>query len=198
MTVTGTAAIVLAAGQSTRFGPQNKLLQNIDGKPIIRLTVESVCDAGLAQVVVVTGDDTDAVKMALSGLPVEYVENATPWAGMGTSLAAGANAVEADTPAVFIVLGDMPKLSPKTFTALSKAIDNDNGHDIAVPVYDGRRGHPVLFGRRYLTALRALNADQGARAILKANPERIRATPVDDPGTVLDIDTPEDLDTLSA
>ncbi len=191
------AAIVLAAGQSKRFGPDNKLLQEIDGTAIVRRTVESVLEAGIPRPIVVTGDDAADTEAALAGLDVAFVNNATPWAGMGTSLAAGANAVTAEVDGVFIVLGDMPQLSPRTFKALQDAIENDNGHDIAVPVHDGTRGHPVLFGRRYLPELRALNADQGARSILNANPERVRAVHVEDPGTLIDIDTPDDLAGLS-
>lgn len=187
------AAIVLAAGQSKRFGPGNKLLHLLDGTALVRHTVATVVEAGIQNVIVVTGDDAESVKTALTDLPITFVHNATPWAGMGTSLAAGANAVDADMQAVFIVLGDMPMLQTSTIKKLLKAADNDDGHDIAVPVHDGRRGHPVLFGKRYLTKLRALNTDQGARAILHANPERIRAVSVDDPGTVTDIDTQDDL-----
>jgi molybdenum cofactor cytidylyltransferase len=73
------------------------------------------------------------------------------------------------------------------------ALDPKGGHDIVVPVFDGKRGHPVLFAARYFTRLCALSGDTGARGILNAHPERVSAVPVDDPGTLLDVDTPEDL-----
>lgn len=191
---TGKAAvIVLAAGRSERFGTDNKLLHPIDGTPMIRRTVERVLDAGLGDVVVVTGHNADDIERALRGLQVRCVRNATPWAGMGISLATGANALKSETEAVFVVLGDMPELKPGTLTTMLGALDPEGGHDIVVPVHEGKRGHPVLFAARYFTQLCALSGDTGARAILNAHPERVHAQPVDDPGTLLDIDAPEDL-----
>lgn len=187
------SVIILAAGRSHRFGAVNKMLHPIDSQPMIRRTVNQVLMAELGDVVVVTGHDADDVERALQGLKIRCARNATPWAGMGTSLATGANAIRADAQAMFVVLGDMPKLQPKTLLTLLDALDPQGGHDIVVPVYDGKRGHPVLFAARYFTRLRALSGDKGARDILNAHPERVCAVPVDDPGTLLDIDTPEDL-----
>lgn len=186
-------AIVLAAGRSQRFGEKNKLLHPFDGEPLIRRTVENVLSAGLGQVIVVTGHDADDVERTLQGLPVRCVRNATPWAGMGTSLAVGANSVGDDAKAVLIVLGDMPTLQGSTLRALLDVFRPDKGRDIAVPVHDGRRGHPVVFGARYLPKLRALTGDEGARNILKDAPERVKAVTVEDPGVLLDVDTPGDL-----
>ncbi len=190
---TKAAAIILAAGRSERFGTDNKLLHPIDGTPMIRVTAERVLAANLGDVVVVTGHDADQVERALNGLSIRCVRNATPWSGMGTSLATGANAVNAEMTSLFVMLGDMPKLKPETLTQMLGALDYKGGHDIVVPVHNGRRGHPVLFAARYFTRLCALSGDTGARAILNAHPERVIAVPVDDPGTLLDIDTPEDL-----
>jgi molybdenum cofactor cytidylyltransferase len=191
---TGTvSAIILAAGRSQRFGADNKMLHPIDDEPMIRRTVRQVLAAGLGEVIVVTGHEADAVERTLQGLGVRCARNATPWAGMGTSLATGANAVNPEARAMFVVLGDMPRLQPETLLALLGALDPKGGHDIVVPVFDGKHGHPVLFAARYFTRLCALSGDTGARGILNAHPERVSAVPVDDPGTLLDVDTPEDL-----
>lgn len=190
------AAIVLAAGRSQRFGTENKLLHPIDGVPMVRHTVQHVLDAGLGQVVVVTGHDADEVERALQGLCVKCVRNATPWAGMGTSLAVGANAVGDDTEAVMIMLGDMPTLKTETLVAILDVFDPTSGHDIVIPFYDGRRGHPVTFGARHLPRLRAQTGDQGAKDLLRDAPERVQAIEVDDPGILMDVDTPGDLPTL--
>lgn len=188
-----TAAIILAAGRSQRFGDGNKMLHPIDGEAMIRHTASQVLAAGLGDVVVVTGHDADDVERALQGLNVRCARNATPWDGMGTSLAAGANAIKTDAQAMFVILGDMPRLQPATILKLLGKLDPGGGHDIVVPVYEGRRGHPVLFAARYFSRLCALSGDTGARDILNAHPERVAAVPVDDPGTLIDVDTPEDL-----
>lgn len=187
------AAIILAAGRSQRFGNGNKMLHPIDGEPMIRHTANQVLAAGLGDIVVVTGHDADEVERALQGLEVRCTRNATPWAGMGTSLAAGANALKTATQAMFVILGDMPKLQPATILMLLGKLDPDGGHDIVVPVFEGKRGHPVLFAARYFSRLCALSGDTGARDILNAHPERVAAIPVDDPGTLIDVDTPQDL-----
>lgn len=187
-----TAAIILGAGRSERFGAENKLLHKIDDIPIIRLTVAAVLDANIAEVIVVTGHDADQVEASLAGLAVTCVRNATPWAGMGTSLAVGANAIQSGYSGVFVMLGDMPKLKSTTLTQMLQDFDPKTGRDIAVPIANGRRGHPVLFGPRHFPQLCALSGDDGARQILKNHPERVLAVNVDDPGTLFDVDTPED------
>ena len=187
-----TAAVILAAGRSQRFGDDNKMLHPIQGVAMIRRTVDAVLAANFGDVVVVTGHEADAVERSMQGLPVRCVRNATPWAGMGTSLATGANAIFSEALAVFIVLGDMPHLKTETLLSLMDAFDLKSGHDIVVPVHDGRRGHPVLFAKRYFTRLCALSGDNGARDILNNHPERVSAVPVNDLGTLLDIDTPGD------
>jgi molybdenum cofactor cytidylyltransferase len=187
------AAIVLAAGRSQRFGKENKLLHLIDGEPMVRVSVGNLLRVGLGHVVVVTGHDADAVERALNGLDVKCERNATPWAGMGNSLAAGANAVPDDVEAVAIVLADMPALKPETIGGQIDQFKPESGNDIAVPVFEGRRGHPVVFGHRYLGALRALSGDQGARSVLSENPERVQTIEVEDAGVLKDVDTPGDL-----
>lgn len=193
ITLAETAAVILAAGRSQRFGEENKMLHLINGEPMIKRTVDTVLNAGLGDVIVVTGQDADAVERTLQGLPIRCVRNATPWAGMGTSLATGANTVSAEVQAMFVVLGDMPHLKTNTILNLLAAMDPQRGHDIVVPVHDGRRGHPVLFAKRYFTRLCALSGDTGAREILNKHPERVDAVNVDDPGTLIDIDTPDDV-----
>lgn len=186
------AAIILAAGQSKRFGDQNKMLFEVDGIAIIRRTVDTVVSAELGDVVLVSGDDTAGLLSACEGTNIRHIENPTPWAGMGTSLATGANAISEDIEAFFVILGDMPYLKSETIIQMAAAFDPTGGNDIAVPVHNGRRGHPVLFAKKYLTQLRALTGDHGARAILIKHPERIQAIVVDDAGTLIDIDKPED------
>jgi len=192
------AVMILAAGQSTRFGPENKLLHLIDDTSVILHTVKVALSASAKEVIVVTGHDAQAIEVELDGTAVRTVRNATPHAGMGTSLAAGANAVRSLPDAVMIMLGDMPMVKPETLRQVASKFDPDSGPDIIVPVHDGRRGHPVLFGATYLPMLCALTGDTGARAILRDHPERVRAVNVDDPGTLYDIDTQNDLTAPSA
>ena len=187
------SVVVLAAGNSTRFGNADKLVQAVDGIAMIRRTVDTATGAGAGEVIVVTGGGGDAVHKAISGTSARTIQNHTPEAGMGTSLACGANAIRKGAGAILVMLGDMPFIRPATLSALFAAYDPDSGKDIMAPVHDGRRGHPVLFGKRHFPALWALTGDDGARHVLGANPERVKTVPVDDPGMHKDIDTPGDL-----
>ncbi len=187
------AVVVLAAGASTRFGENDKLTHPVDGKAMVRHAVEAARAAGAGEIVVVTGPSDAAVRVALDGLDVRLVRNGSAADGMGTSIACGANAVGDSAGAILVMLGDMPYVRAATLGALFAAFDPKGGKDIVAPVHDGRRGHPVLFGKRHFTALWALSGDNGARSVLTARPERVKTVPVDDPGVHRDIDTPGDL-----
>lgn len=191
------AIIILAAGLSTRFGNDNKLLEPIDDVPIIVHTVKTALLTGAGEVIVVTGHDGNSVEDLLADFPAKMVRNVTPKAGMGTSLAAGANAIRSMPDNIMIMLGDMPFVKAETLMQIASHSAPDTGHDIVVPIHDGRRGHPVMFGARYLPQLCALTGDIGARDILRDHPERVRAINVSDPGIRYDIDTVNDLNGVS-
>lgn len=193
-----TAIIMLAAGQSRRFGDENKLLCPIDNLPMITKSVNTAIDSGAGEIIVVTGHNSSAIEAAIDNPKIRIAHNATPDAGMGTSLAAGANAIRSLPNAVMVMLGDMPLLQTGTLQKLVSNFDPNKGHDIVVPIHEGRRGHPVLFGAKYMPQLCALSGDTGARSILFNHPERVRAVKTNDPGTLYDIDTEEDLNTAPA
>jgi len=183
------AAVVLAAGLSTRMGRQ-KLLLPLGDKPVVRWSVEAVLPH-VQDVVVVTGRETAAVRDALAGLTVRFAENPAPESGQSSSIAVGIGALSPTTRAALIVLGDQPRTPPNVVPALLAARDR-TGKVVIVPVYRGVRGTPVLFGAEVFAELRALTGDAGARAIVAARPERVEAIEVNSPMPV-DVDTPEDL-----
>jgi len=183
------AAVVLAAGLSTRMGRQ-KLLLPLGDKPVVRWSVEAVLPH-VQDVVVVTGRETAAVRDALAGLSVRFAENPAPESGQSSSIAVGVGALSPETRTALIVLGDQPRTPRSVVPALLAARDR-TGKSVIVPVYRGVRGTPVLFGAEVFAELRALSGDAGARAVVTARPERVEAIEVDSPMPV-DVDTPEDL-----
>jgi len=185
------AALVLAAGASRRMGARNKLVEPVEGVALVRRVVERVADAGYDPIVVVTGHEASAVRAALVGTPVRFAHNPEHAEGMGSSLAAGARALGDDQP-VLVALGDMPDVPVAVLEQLLAALD-EPGTSVVAPTFEGRRGHPVLFAAEHLDGLRACTGDRGARALLAAAGEVLRSLPVDDPGVVLDLDTPEAL-----
>ena len=182
--------VVLAAGTSSRFGRENKLLATIDGEPLVRRAVDSVLSADLTAVVVV-GYEAAAVRTALSDLPVRVVENERYEAGQATSVREGVDAVGDGADAALFALGDMPDVRPETVETLLAAFAADAG-DPLVAACDGVRGNPVLFGRQFFDRLAAVEGDIGGRTVLR-DAEGTTLVETGDPGVRRDVDRPEDL-----
>ncbi|HEY7457658.1 MAG TPA: molybdopterin-binding/glycosyltransferase family 2 protein [Xanthobacteraceae bacterium] len=187
------AALVLAAGRSTRMGGPNKMLAEFGGKPIIRRTVEAVLASRARPVIVVTGHEGDRVAAALKGLDVKFVRNQNYAEGLSTSLKAGIGALPPDVDAAAIALGDMPAVTGALINKLTQAINPARGALIAVPTRDGRRGNPVVWSRRFFDDLEQLEGDSGARHLIAQHNEAVAEVPVEDDGAFFDIDTPEAL-----
>jgi molybdenum cofactor cytidylyltransferase len=192
------AGLVLAAGRSRRMGRRNKLVADVEGIPMVARVVDVALAAGLAPVVVVTGHGAEEVEGALEGHAVERVHNARADRGMSTSLAVGVSALEdRELHGVLVLLGDMPRVAPSTLRTLMDHLDPERGRSVCVPVHRRRRGNPVLWSTRYLPELARLEGDVGARALLSRFAEEVFEVEVDDPGVLLDVDTPEALRDLS-
>ena len=182
------AAIVLAAGFARRMGRQ-KLLLELRGKPVVRWSVEAILPY-VGDTIVVTGQDDEAVRTALSGLNVRFAVNARPQDGQGTSIAVGAAALKPWTAAALVALGDQPRL-PDGLIARLLAERERSGKAIVAPVFRGTQGTPVVFGAEVFPELRALGGDAGARSVVQARPERVVRVEIDAPMPP-DVDTPED------
>jgi molybdenum cofactor cytidylyltransferase len=188
------AAVILAAGGSTRMG-QPKLLLDWRGEPLIRWPVKTALKAGLSPVIVVTGAAAEAVERSLTGLEIELVHNPDWEKGQSTSVRSGIEALPDTVEAVIFLLGDQPQL-PVSF--LEKMIaayrSNAQSFPIFISAFQGRRGNPVLFDKSVFQELRALEGDAGGRLIFSKHP--LYLIPVEDPGMLLDIDSPEDYENL--
>jgi molybdenum cofactor cytidylyltransferase len=184
------AAVVLAAGASTRFGA-HKLLAPIGGVPIVRRTVDAVLAATVDEVVVVLGRDADAVARVLSVPHVRCLTNRDYTQGMSASIRVGVDACSPATRAVIIVLADQPTVRPAVIDALIARWHADRALIVA-PRYDGVRGNPVLFDAALMDELRALRGDTGARDLIASDPARVHHVEFAEPAPP-DIDTPDDL-----
>ncbi len=191
------AAIVLAAGKSSRMGSANKLLAEVEGKPMAAWPVAAAREAGCAEIVVVTGRDKEQVETALEGPDLRFVHNPAFAEGLASSLKAGIAALDEHSDAVMILLGDMPRLRATHLRRLVSAFAPDSGASICIPSYDGRWGNPVLFDRRYFAEIQTLSGDAGARALVQEHVSCVVEVPMKDDAVLLDIDTPEALQALS-
>jgi len=186
------AAIVLAAGRSTRMGGPNKLLAEIGGRPLVRIAAEEALASRAKPLIVVTGHERERVEAALDGLPVKFVHNPDFAQGLGTSLRAGIQAVPAEADGVIVCLGDMPQVDAGLIDRLIAAFDPEKGALAVVPTIEGRRGNPVLWSRRFFPDLMAIEGDVGARHLIGRYGEAVAEVPVGK-GALVDVDTPEAL-----
>ncbi|HEX9808478.1 MAG TPA: nucleotidyltransferase family protein [Alphaproteobacteria bacterium] len=187
------AAVVLAAGRSTRAGARNKLLASIGGEPMITRVVRRVIEGGAAPVVVVTGHEAEKVRAALAGITVTFAHNPDYAEGIATSIRAGIAALPGDVDGALVCLGDMPALESGDVAGLIAAFDPAAGAAICVPRAGGRQGNPVLFARTFFPELRALAGDRGAKALIAAHAEAVREVAVSGDGPLVDLDTEEDI-----
>ena len=184
------AAIVLAAGKSTRMAGKNKLLLDLHGTPMVARTVAAIASSPAKPIVVVTGHDAEAIKSALKNLPVSFVHNPRFAEGMSTSLKAGLAALPADADGVIVCLADMPAVGAAAIAKLVAAFNPTEGRAIVVPAYQSKRGNPVLFARAFIDEMMHAEGDIGARALLSAHADAVYEVEMDDAGVLADADTP--------
>lgn len=187
------AAIVLAAGRSTRMG-SNKLAETLHGKSLLQHVVDAALASRAAPVLVVTGHEPDKVAAALAGRDVTLVANPHFAQGLSTSLKAGLVALPQSVAGAVVLLGDMPEIGAPVIDALIDAFTADPTLNAVVPTHLGQRGNPVLLGRHLFDAAMRLEGDAGARRLLDG--EGVLALPVADAAVLRDIDTPEALAAL--
>jgi molybdenum cofactor cytidylyltransferase len=192
------AAIVLAAGRSTRMGPANKLLADVAGKPMALHVVETALASRARPVLVVTGHQADEVRAALAGLDVAFVANPDYAGGLSTSLKAGIGAVPGTADGALVLLGDMPRIGSDHIDRLIAAFAEAQGRAIVVPTYQGRRGNPVLWPSALFAEMLQLEGDAGAKRLLSVHAERLREVDLGTDAIFADIDTPEALAQLRA
>ncbi len=181
--------ILLAAGFSRRFGADKLMQQLPSGLSVIESAAKNLCSILPQSVAVVRPGNTKLEERLQScGMSVLVNENAR--LGMGHSIAAGVQATEG-AAAWLIALGDMPYIHPETIATIVSA--SKSAESIVVPVFENRRGHPVLFGSAWRHVLSNLSGDFGASPLLEAQRARVTRIRVDDPGIVQDVDYQEDL-----
>jgi len=194
----GIAGLVLAAGQSRRMGTLNKLLIGIDGKPMVRHVAEAVAASQAGPLIVVTGHQREKVEAALAGLEARFVHNPDYAQGLSTSVRRGLAALPDAVDGAIICLGDMPMVTAAILDRLIGAFNPVEGRVLCVPTRRGKRGNPVLLGKRFFAELAAVSGDIGARDLIAAHPELVAEVEMESDAVLTDIDTPQALAKLAA
>jgi len=189
------AALLLAAGQSSRMG-SNKLLAEIDGRPMVTRVAQRLLSSHARPIVAVLGNQADRVDAALGKLPVERVRNPAFAEGLSSSLKAGLAALPEDVDGVIVCLGDMPLVAGRDLDRLIAAFNPLEGRAIIVPTRRGKRGNPVLWAKRFIPEMAELAGDVGAKHLIGEHAELVSEVEMDSDGVLVDIDTPDALAAL--
>ncbi len=186
--------LIVAAGLSSRMGAFKPLLP-LNGFPMAEMTVNSMKNAGIRDIVVVTGFRADELETALTDTGVRFVRNREYVStDMLESVKIGLAAL-GDCDAFFLLPGDMPLVAPSTFCALRTAAQS-NPDGVCYPVCKNARAHPPLIARACFDGILSFSGDGGLRAALAAFPAT--EVPVNDPGALLDADVRNDFAKLAA
>jgi molybdenum cofactor cytidylyltransferase len=184
------SAIVLAAGKSERMGSPKALLP-ISGRTFLENILDAISRTSIEETVVVVGHHKNEIEAAVK-LPYT-VFNADYEKGMITSFQAGIRALSRHSSGAFLFLVDHPLVEPVTIETM---IMNLAPNRIVLPTFEGRRGHPVLFSSEVLEEILALPSSEGANIVVRKDPDRIAEVPVNTPGILVDVDTPEQFERL--
>ena len=188
------SAIILAAGESQRMGVQNKLLLQIDSEVLIRKFVKSVSNSLVDAVLVVVGFEAEKIKAVLHDQAVKFVENHRYEEGMTTSIQSGVKASSNESTGLMICLADMPFAETSDLNRLIQAFNDYQSTEsslIIVPVFQGKRGNPVLFSEVFREKI-LTHKGEGCREIVRQFPHYVKEVSMENDNLLRDIDTPED------
>ena len=194
------AAIILAAGESTRMGTPKAVLPDPDGRPFVARLVRAFAAAHIDDVVIVTGSQHAAIVAAVAAdrppvTPI-FVRNPEPSRGQVSSLWVGLDAAEQPgLEGVLVTPVDIPMVRPATIRQVIEAWEGTRA-PVVRPAIGQRHGHPVLFDRTVFDALRQAPLAEGARVVVHAHADRVVNVQVDDEGCCVDVDTPADYEAV--
>jgi molybdenum cofactor cytidylyltransferase len=196
---TPTAGIILAAGESTRFGEPKQLLR-LGGRYLIEWVLTAALDSNLDQVLLVLGFDHARIRSSLSSVAshpkCEILVNPEYRDGQSTSLKAGILRIGNELPSVMFLLGDQPLIDTALINLLLERYKGSE-KPICVPTCRGARGHPTLFARLFYSAILKLMGDKGARDLITDHPDQVLTVEIPDALVFLDIDHREDVEPIT-
>ena len=193
---TPTAGIILAAGESTRFGHPKQLVR-LAGRFLIEWALTAALGSNLDHVVLVLGCEHERIRRSLGSATAdpkcEIVVNRNYRTGQSSSLRTGLLRVQHEFPSVMFLLGDQPLVDAALINLLlERYLESQKAN--CIPTHRGKRGNPVIFGSAFYPQLLRLSGDKGARGLITAHPDDVLAVEIAEPAAFHDIDRPEDVE----
>ena len=174
------SAILLAAGQSKRMNGENKLTKEIQGIPLIKLSVKNILASSIDELIIVLGYQKEIIeKLIDKNEKIKIIFNKDFESGMASSIKTGLDNLSEKSEAFFICLGDMPMVSHDIYNQLIKSKDNK---EIIVPTYKNKQGNPILFSKSMKKEIMNIEGDVGAKKILELNKDKILNIQTNDQG----------------
>ena len=188
------SAILLAAGQSKRMNGENKLAKEIQGIPLIKLSVKNILASSINELIIVLGHQREIIeKLIDKNEKIKFIFNKDFESGMASSIKTGLDNLSEKTESFFICLGDMPMVSHDIYDQLIKSKDNK---EIIVPTYKRQQGNPVLFNKSMKEKIMSITGDVGAKKILELNKDKILNLEINDQSISKGFNTQGDFNSL--
>jgi molybdenum cofactor cytidylyltransferase len=187
------SVLILAAGKGERVGLQ-KLLLPWKGKTIIEEVIETFLRTKVNEIIVVLGRDHEILRNILSPYPVKVVYNSNYATGKASSIKRGLQAIDVRAEGIMIAMGDMPLIEPQLVDRMIDVFLEKR--KIVVPVWEGKKGHPVLFPRAFQAELMKITGDEGGKGILQEFRSSVFELVTDSPTILMDVDTFEDYERI--
>jgi len=182
--------VILGAGKSSRMGSENKLLADINGKPMILRVLEAANESKINKTIIVTGYQRELIQTATGAVDIQCVHNPNFSEGLSSSIKSVKRLLNPDVDGVIICLGDMPGITSDHINALINTFEGDMNRHIFIPIFNGKRGNPVLWGQKYFSLLCNLTGDKGARELFESHSDDILEVEINDDAIHTDLDTP--------
>ena len=188
------SAILLAAGQSKRMNGENKLTKEVQGTPLIKLSVKNILASSINELIIVLGHQKEIIEQLIEkNEKIKCVFNKNFESGISSSIKIGLKNLSEKTETFFICLGDMPMVSPDIYNQL---IESKDKNEIIIQTYKGQRGNPVLFGKSMKEKIMNITGDIGAKKILQLKKNKILNLEINDQSIVRGFNTQDDFSSL--
>ena len=194
--MSGVAAILLAAGESCRMGPRNKMTLPVAGVPLLRRIASTLVNSEVGEIVAVLGYEEQTARALLAELPLRLVTNERYREGQMTSVHCGLEALREPCKGIMVCLSDQPLLRVEDIDCLVHAFEQQPPGSVLIPAWQGRRGNPVILAHEHRDAILAGGPGLGCRQYIDAHPQLVAWQEMDNDHVVFDLDTPEDYQRL--